>query len=102
MALDQATMDIGTSLLSLAAQHGLPGITIGLLAYWVWTKDKEITKERDARIADAKAYTEMALKLQAQAISAVDKLTDIFEELKKLMAEKENARITGNHPRRPL
>ena len=86
----------GTSLFSVLAQHGLPGIIIGLLVYWVYLKDKELKAERDARIADAKAFTELALKLQENAISTVNKLTDVFEEIRRMRSEAEQI-----HPRLP-
>ena len=72
----------GPSLVGLLAQHGLPGIVIGLLVYWVYLKDKELKNERDARIADSKQFTDLALKLQENAISSVNKLTDLFEHLR--------------------
>lgn len=80
----------GPSLIGVLAQHGLPGIIIGLLVYWVYLKDKELKAERDARIADAKAGTQLALALQENAISAVNKLTDVFEEVRRMRHEAEH------------
>ena len=80
----------GPSLIGVLAQHGLPGIIIGLLVYWVYLKDKELKAERDARIADAKAGTQLALALQENAISAVNKLTDVFEEVRRMRHEVEH------------
>jgi hypothetical protein len=57
-------------------------VVVGLYA---WTKDRQLQEERDARIADAKNYNELALKLQAQVLDAVNKLADILEEMKKFM-----------------
>lgn len=81
----------GPSFIGLLAQHGLPGIIIGLLVFWVYMKDKdlkdkdkELKAERDARIADSKQFTDLALKLQENAISSVNKLTDVFEEIQKM------------------
>ena len=74
----------GPSLVGLLAQHGLPGIIIGILVYWVYLKDKELKAERDARIADSKQFTDLALKLQENAIGSVNKLTDVFEEIQKM------------------
>ncbi len=70
---------LGTAL----AAYGLPGIVIGVLIYWLREKDKELTAERIARIADAKGYTDLALKLQSEVIAAVHKLTAVFEEIKR-------------------
>ena len=80
----------GPSLVGLLAQHGLPGIIIGLLVFWVYLKDKELKIERDARIADAKAFTQLALGLQENAISSVNKLTDVFEEVRRMRQETEH------------
>ncbi len=88
----------GTSLIGLLAQHGLPGIIIGLLACWVYLKDKELKTERDARIADAKAFTELALKLQETAIISVNRLADVFDQMTKFQAEKDASRTTGRRP----
>ena len=49
------------------------------------SKDRELKAERQARIEDAQNYTELALKLQAQVIDSVHKLSDILKEMKKLM-----------------
>ena len=83
------------SIIGALLSHGLPGVIIALLAVWLYMKDRELKLERDARIADAKNYTEMALKLQQQAIDAVNKLSDVFEELKKIMAEQQQRRPGG-------
>ena len=80
----------GPSLVGVLAQHGLPGIIIGLLVYWVYLKDKELKTERDARIDDAKAFNKLALELQEKAISAVNKLTDVFEEVRRMRQETEH------------
>lgn len=74
------------SLIGALAQSGPLGIIIGLLVYWVYLKDKQLTAERDARVADAKAFTDLALKLQSDAISSVNKLSDVFEEIQKLQS----------------
>ena len=68
------------------ASHGLLGVMLVIVGWVAWSKDKELQAERLARIADAKSYTELALKLQAQVIDAVNKLSDILTEMKKFMA----------------
>ena len=94
LALDVQTMEsAGPSLIGILAQHGLPGVIIGLLVLWVYMKDKELKTERDARIADAKQFTDLALKLQENAISSVNKLTDVFEEIRRIR-DAENSRPT--------
>ena len=82
----------GPSLIGVLAQHGLPGVIIGLLVFWVYMKDKELKAERDARITDAKAFTDLALKIQENAISTVSKLTDVFDEVRKIKNDIEHSR----------
>lgn len=67
------------------ASQGLLGVMLVVVGWVAWRKDRELSDERDARITDAKNYTELALKLQAQVIDAVHKQADILEEVKKLM-----------------
>lgn len=70
-------------LLKTVLSQGLLGVITVVLAYSVFTKDKAVQAEKDARIADAKAYTDMALNLQKQVLSAVDKLSDIVDLLNR-------------------
>lgn len=70
---------LGTAL----AAYGLPGAVIAALLLWLREKDKELTQERLARIQDAKQYTDLALRLQSEVIGAVNKLTAVFEDIKK-------------------
>lgn len=56
-----------------------------VMSYVAWSKDKELQDEKQARIDDAKSYNELALKLQADAIGTINKVGDIFEEMKKIM-----------------
>jgi hypothetical protein len=74
-----------STLVSTIASHGLLGVLLVVVGWVAWSKDRELKAEREARIADAKSYTELALKLQSQVIDAVNKLADIFDEMKKLM-----------------
>lgn len=86
----------GGPIVAALASHGLPGVVIALLVFWIFlkdkahtaaidAKDKELKAERDARIADAKLHTETALNLQKTAIDVANKLADVFEELQKRM-----------------
>jgi hypothetical protein len=74
------------SLATSVASHGLLGIMLLVVGWVAWTKDKELQAERLARIADAKDYTQLALKLQAQVLDAVNKLADILDEMKQIMS----------------
>jgi hypothetical protein len=65
------------------AHFGLPGIVLAIFIYLYVQKDKELALERAARIADAKGYTDLAMKLQGQVLDAVNKLSEIWDEVKK-------------------
>jgi hypothetical protein len=69
----------GGSLVAALASHGVLGLMCAVLLWALWIKDRDLTRERAARIADAKAYTDLALNLQARVIASVEKLSDIFE-----------------------
>lgn len=87
-------MDPSTLTTSIAS-HGLLGVLL-IVAGWVaWSKDRELTTERNARIADAKAYADLALKTQAQVIDSVYKLSDVLAEMKKLMMNGPTSRIVA-------
>ena len=92
--VENGMVETGTSLVGSLSQYGLPGIIIGLLIVWVYLKDKELKAERDARIADAKAFTALALQLQEHAISSVNKLSDVFDEIRRMRANVESSRST--------
>ena len=65
------------------ASQGLLGIMLVVVAWVAWSKDRELKAEREARIADAKGYNDLALGLQAKVIDAVNKLSEILDELRK-------------------
>lgn len=67
------------------ASQGLLGALLIVVGWIAFRKDGELQLERQARINDAKNYTELALKLQAQVLDSVNKLADILDEMKKLM-----------------
>lgn len=73
-------------IITTIASNGLLGAMLVVVGWVAWSKDRELKAEREARIADAKNYTDLALKLQGQVIEAVHKLSDIFDEMKKLVA----------------
>lgn len=79
---------------SILAAYGPAGAAIVLLILALIYKDRawmlerkaleaQLTAEKDARIADAKAYTDMALNLQKQVIDSVGKVGMILEEVRK-------------------
>lgn len=74
-----------SSLVTTIASQGLLGVALIFVSLFALSKDKQLKEERDARIADAKGYNELALKLQGQVIDAVNKLAEILDEMKKFM-----------------
>ena len=76
-------MDLSTLLTTIASQ-GLLGIILVIVGLFAWSKDRELKAEREARINDAKDYTKMALNIQEQVLGAVDKLTDVLDEMKRM------------------
>ena len=76
-------MDLSTLLATIASQ-GLLGILLIVVGLFAWSKDRELKAEREARIADAKDYTKLALDLQEQVLDAVNKLADILDEMKRI------------------
>lgn len=73
-------------LVAQIASQGLLGVMLIIVSWVAWKKDQALEEERDARIADAKNYNELSLKLQAQVLDAVNKLADILDEIKKVMS----------------
>lgn len=74
-----------SKLVSAIASQGVLGVMLVIVGWVAWSKDRELKAEREARISDAKSYTELALKLQAQVIDAVNKLADILDDMKRFM-----------------
>jgi hypothetical protein len=56
-----------------AIEHGIPGLIIAALCVALWSKDKELTAERRARVDDANKYTGTALELQRKLLESIDK-----------------------------
>jgi chemotaxis regulatin CheY-phosphate phosphatase CheZ len=81
------------ALLEALTRFGLPGVVVAIFVFLYVQKDRELKRERDARIEDAKAMTKVvvqmqedfnkrALELQDKAIQTANRLSDVFEELK--------------------
>lgn len=64
------------------ASHGVLGAICCALLWLYMQKDRELSQERAARIADAQKYNELSLALQAKVLTAVDTLRDIFQAAK--------------------
>jgi hypothetical protein len=78
-------LDPAGAIVAALLSHGVPGAVILVLGWWIYRKDAELAAERKARVEDAKAYNDLALKLQGQVIEAVNKLATVFDEIKKLV-----------------
>lgn len=78
-----------SSLIAPIVSQGVLGALLVIVGIWGWTKDRELKAERLARIDDAKAYTQLALELQGRVITAVNKLSDILNEVKKINRRRE-------------
>jgi hypothetical protein len=70
------------AVLTALATHGLPGALIAALLAWLWFKDRELSRERDARVADARYYNDLSLKLQERSITVAENLTKAFNDLR--------------------
>jgi hypothetical protein len=86
-----------TPLLDPILSQGLLGVFLVIVAWWGWSKDRELKAERQARIDDAKAFTELALELQGRVINAVNKLSDILDEVKKLTGRPTRSSLAEIH-----
>jgi hypothetical protein len=75
-------VDAATPAITWIASQGVLGAVLVIVGLFAWSKDRELKLEREARINDAKNYNELALKLQAQVLDAINKLGDILEEMK--------------------
>lgn len=65
------------------ATHGVLGLVAAIfIGLFVW-KDRQLEKERAARVDDSKAYMQLAIGLQAQHLDSAHKMADILEELRE-------------------
>lgn len=71
--------DPSNAIEALLLAQGPLGIACLVLGYVAWKKDKDLIEEKNARIADAKGYNDLALKLKQEAIDSVNKLYLIFK-----------------------
>lgn len=70
-------------LIPLIASQGPLGVMLVVITLAYREKDRQLKEERAARIQDAKDFNQMALDLQSKVLSAVDKLSDILDEMKQ-------------------
>jgi hypothetical protein len=69
--------------LSILLTHGSSGLVAALMLYMFVRKDNELTVERAARVADAKDFTKLALDLQNRVMDATNKLSDVFDAIRR-------------------
>jgi hypothetical protein len=73
--------------------YGLPGLVlVGILALY-YLKDRELKAERDARIADAKAQTEVMIAVSDKQHDGIAKLSTIMEAWQAREAASELAEL---------
>jgi len=65
-------------LVDALTHYGAPGVCVAVFVVLFVKKDAELKRERDARIQDAKDFNTMSMKLQAEVLTAVDKLEAVF------------------------
>ena len=70
-----------TSILTQLSTTGIPGVIIAALLVWVFRLMAQVEKVQQARIDDAKAFTERALDLQEGIHRSVDKIDALHKVL---------------------
>jgi hypothetical protein len=70
---------------SILAEKGVLGVLILVLAFVLYRKDQELTAERQARLDDAKKFTDRLLALQTSITDTVGKLVDLHDTTKEFM-----------------
>lgn len=70
-------------LLSKIAEHGVVGVFAAVFLFLYIQKDKALSAEVAARIADSKTMLQLALGMQDKSNDSIGKLAAIFEELRR-------------------
>ena len=81
------------------AGTGITGALLIVTLFALRAKDNRLSAETAARIEDAKVNLQLAMKLQEQVISAVNKLADVIEIWEKRDAERERERAERERER---
>jgi hypothetical protein len=69
-------------LVDALTRYGIPGIVLAVFIVLYVRKDADLKRETSARIQDAKDYNVLALKLQSDVLTAVDKLEALFNAVR--------------------
>jgi hypothetical protein len=81
------------------ASSGLLGLILVIALLALRQKDKELSDEKAARIADAQENLKLIMGLHQQVIIAVNKLSELVEIWEKREADRERAELTRRGPR---
>ncbi len=74
-------------LISILTGFGVPGVVIAVLLVVLRKKDQDLTDERAARLADAKANQAFALEMQGRTLSGVEKNAEVAEVVSRALDE---------------
>lgn len=75
--------------LGQVAGTGIVGALLVLALVALWWKDRQLEREKHSRIEDAKAFNTLALAMQREVITAVQKLSELVEIWEKREADRE-------------
>lgn len=75
--------------------YGFPGLIIAALLFWIWQKDRELKAERDARVADAKAFSEQIVAYQEKHMTGISHLATTAENMREATEQMRDAALRG-------
>lgn len=76
-------MDPLNSILNQLTMSGIPGCIIAALLIWVFRLMSQIERVQQARIDDAKAFTDRALLLQEGVHRSIERIEDLHTAITK-------------------
>ena len=71
------------TILFVLERFGVATAMLGVTLYALYLKDKALTLEQQARIADAKAHNAVAMALQERVIANITTLGQLADQLEK-------------------
>lgn len=90
------TVPLPTDLLGTIAQYGLLGVLFVLVVYALVKRDKDLTEERKARLADALAMRDL-IRADTEAKVAAIKLQEEHNRLMDTIARNQEALVATVH-----